>query len=72
MPRRAAGLAPSPLRIVAVSIGLLASVPLGFVVVESIASAGTRRSRLIVRPRVGELLSNTARLVVAGVRPPAR
>ena len=67
MRRRLRAVAPSPLRIAAVSIGLLASVPLVFVIVESIAVGWDEAYRLLVRPRVGELLSNTVRLVVAGV-----
>ncbi len=45
----------------------LALVPLVFVVVYAVDTGWDEAWRLLVRPRVGELLGNTARLVVGGV-----
>lgn len=45
----------------------LALVPLGFVLVSSVDTGWDEAGRLLFRPRVGELLGNTLRLVVGGV-----
>ena len=55
--RRAA--APSLLLSLGVLVVALTLIPLGFVVVYALGSAGTRPGALIFRPRVGELLANT-------------
>ncbi|MBA3234021.1 MAG: iron ABC transporter permease [Propionibacteriales bacterium] len=52
---------------VAVAVAVLALIPLLFVVVYTVAIGPEQAWRLLVRPRVGELLFNTARLVVSGV-----
>jgi iron(III) transport system permease protein len=51
----------------AVLVALLALVPLGFVVGYAVSIGWDEAYRLTVRPRVAELLGNTARLVLAGV-----
>jgi iron(III) transport system permease protein len=48
-------------------VALLALVPLAFVVGYAVSIGWDEAYRLVVRPRVAELLGNTARLVVAGV-----
>jgi iron(III) transport system permease protein len=55
------------LRGAGVVVACLALVPLGFVVVYSALIGPGEAWDLLVRPRVGELLVNTVRLVVAGV-----
>jgi iron(III) transport system permease protein len=51
----------------AVLVALVALVPLGFVLGYAVSIGWTEAYRLVVRPRVAELLGNTARLVLAGV-----
>lgn len=60
---------PPPVLLTAVgaTVGALALIPLGFVVVYTVAIGPDEAWRLIVRPRVGELLFNTVRLVIGGV-----
>ncbi|EHN13018.1 Ferric iron ABC transporter permease protein [Patulibacter medicamentivorans] len=45
----------------------LTLIPLGFIVVSAISTGADELWRLLVRPRTGELLSNTARLTVATI-----
>jgi iron(III) transport system permease protein len=52
---------------VGAAVACLALVPLGFVVVYSVVIGPQEAWDLLVRPRVGELLLNTTRLVVLGV-----
>lgn len=55
-----------PVRLaLAVLVALVALIPLGYVVVYAATLGWDEASRLLFRPRVGELLSNTARLTVA-------
>jgi iron(III) transport system permease protein len=58
---------PPALLAVAALVALLASVPLLFVVGYTISIGWSEAYRLIVRPRVGELLVNTARLTLGGM-----
>jgi iron(III) transport system permease protein len=51
----------------AVLVALVALVPLAFVVGYAVSIGWDEAYRLVVRPRVAELLGNTARLVVCGV-----
>jgi iron(III) transport system permease protein len=51
----------------AVAVALVASIPLIFVVTETISVGWDEAYRLIVRPRVGELFSNTVRLTLVTV-----
>jgi len=55
------------LLVAAAGVALLALVPLLFVVASAVGLGAGGTWRLVVRPRTGELLSNTARLVVACV-----
>lgn len=58
---------PPVLLAVGATVAALALIPLGFVVVYTVTVGPEEAWRLIVRPRVGELLFNTGRLVVGGV-----
>ena len=58
-------LLPYLLRGVTVLIALVMLIPIIFVVIYTIATGWEASYQLIVRPRVGELLFNTLRLVVA-------
>lgn len=51
----------------AAGVSALSLVPLGYVIVTAIATGGTTLAGLIFRPRVGELLANTASLVAVTV-----
>src|SRR3954454_6504063 len=64
---RASGLLPLALRVLTVVIALVMLIPLAFVAVYSIATGWETAYQLLVRPRVGELLFNTVRLVVLTV-----
>ena len=52
-----------------VAVALLALVPLGFVVAYTVIIGPAEAWDLLVRPRIGELLWNTTRLVVGGMPP---
>jgi iron(III) transport system permease protein len=67
--RAARALERPPLLLLALALPVLALalVPLVFVVAYTIGTGWDEAWRLLVRPRVGELLGNTARLVVGGV-----
>lgn len=58
---------PAALVLLALSISAVSLVPLGYVVVESAALGLDDAADFLFRPRVGELLWNTTRLVVGGV-----
>lgn len=59
---------PSPVLVTLVIVlGALMLVPIGYVVAAGIGAGGPALVSLIVRPRVGELLGNTALLVLLGV-----
>ncbi|MFN8635685.1 MAG: iron ABC transporter permease [Chloroflexota bacterium] len=62
---RGGALLPLLLRATTVLIALVLLIPLGFVVVYTVLTGWTASYELIVRPRVGELLYNTLRLIVA-------
>ena len=49
------------------AVAALALIPLGFVVVYTVTIGPDEAADLLLRPRVGELLFNTVRLVVAGM-----
>lgn len=55
------------LLVVAAAVAVLLLVPLGFVVVYTVLVGPSEAWDLLVRPRVGELLSNTVRLVLGGM-----
>src|SRR5690349_3804303 len=57
---------PPSLLVVCAVIVAFALIPLGYVVVYAATLGGGEAWDLLVRPRMGELLSNTARLVVGG------
>ncbi len=59
--------APPLLLAAATAVALLALIPLGFVVVYTVLIGFDEAWALLVRPRVGELLVNTARLVIGGM-----
>ena len=48
-------------------VALVALIPLVFVVAYTVAVGWDQAYRLLVRPRVGELLANTVRLILAAV-----
>lgn len=56
---------PSGVRIVTVAIALVTLIPLFFVIAYTIETGWDEAYRLLVRPRVGELLTNTMRLTLA-------
>ncbi len=58
--------APTPVVVIAALVALVALIPLGFVVVYTLTLSPGQSWDLLVRPRMGELLFNTVRLVVAG------
>lgn len=60
-------LLPFVLRAITIVIALVMLIPLGFVVIYTIATGWEASYQLLVRPRVGELLFNTLRLVVGTV-----
>lgn len=53
--------------LICVLVALIAAVPLIFVIAYTISTGWQEAWRLLVRPRVGELLFNTARLVAGGM-----
>ena len=55
------------LRLAGAAVAALALVPLGFVLVYTVTIGPGEARELLLRPRVGELLFNTVRLVVAGM-----
>jgi iron(III) transport system permease protein len=59
--------APPLLLVAATAVALLALIPLGFVVVYTVVIGADEAWSLLVRPRVGELLFNTTRLVLGGM-----
>jgi iron(III) transport system permease protein len=59
--------APPVVVVLAIIVVLIALIPLGFVVASTVTTSGGEIRRLLLRPRVGELLGNTVRLVVGGV-----
>jgi iron(III) transport system permease protein len=65
---RQGGQRPTPpsLLIICMLIAAFALIPLGYVVVYAATLGGAEAWDLLVRPRMGELLSNTVRLVVGG------
>lgn len=67
MRRPRAGVYPRPLLLACMLIALLAAVPLFFVVGYTISVGWSEAWRLLVRPRVGELLVNTTELAVGGM-----
>lgn len=68
MPRSETAARPGPLVSATVAILVAATcIPLGYVVWGAISVGWTRAYELVVRPRVGELLVNTAALVVVTV-----
>ena len=64
---RGSGLPPTGLLVVGLLVAVVALVPLGFVLVSTVAVGGDVAFRLVFRPRVGELLFNTTRLTLAAV-----
>ena len=62
---RVGALLPFALRALSVLIALVLLIPLGFVLVYTFVTGWSTAYALIVRPRVGELLYNTVRLMVA-------
>ncbi|EIV92350.1 iron ABC transporter permease [Frankia sp. QA3] len=58
---------PRPLLLACVLVALLAAVPLFFVIGYTISTGWTEARRLLIRPRVGELLVNTTELVIGGM-----
>lgn len=65
--RRGTASYPPGLLLLAVLVALLAAVPLLFVIGSTVSIGWSEAYRLIVRPRVGELLVNTARLTLGGM-----
>ena len=59
--------APLPLLLLGFLVALVALVPLGYVVVSSSSLGAQAALDFLVRPRIGELLWNTSRLLVGGV-----
>lgn len=55
------------LLLISAGIALATLIPLGFIIVSAISVGWDEAYRLIVRPRVGELLVNTAALILAAV-----
>jgi iron(III) transport system permease protein len=66
-PRRKRRGYPAAVLIPAVLVALLAVVPLGFVIDAAVGSGWAEAQRLLIRPRTGELLWNTARLTAGCV-----
>src|SRR5215218_10544910 len=64
---RASVLLPLALRALTVAIALVMLIPLAFVAAYTIATGWETAYQLLVRPRVGELMFNTVRLVVVTV-----
>lgn len=58
--------APTSVIAAAVAVALVSLIPLGFIVVYALTLSPTQSLDLLVRPRMGELLFNTVRLVVGG------
>ncbi|ABD10967.1 iron ABC transporter permease [Frankia sp. CcI156] len=58
---------PRPLLLACVLVALLAAVPLFFVVGYTVSVGWSEAWRLLIRPRVGELLVNTTKLVTGGM-----
>ena len=59
--------APVGLLAAAVAVAALSLVPLGYILVQTVATGWDQAYALVVRPRVGELLRNTAALVAVTV-----
>src|SRR5262249_21376289 len=58
---------PAALLTAGVLVAALALIPLGFVVVATLTVGPTQAWDLLVRPRIGMLLTNTLKLVLGGV-----
>jgi iron(III) transport system permease protein len=64
---REPALLPLTLRLVTLAVALVMLIPLFFVIVYTIATGWETSYNLLVRPRVGELLWNTIRLIFAAI-----
>jgi len=56
-----------PVLLAGIAVAALALVPLGFVVVYTVAIGPSEGWELLVRPRIGELVANTTKLVAGGI-----